>query len=109
MLNYLWAFMIVIGVLYGAVTGRMDELGNGAIEAAGNAVTLCITMLGIVAMWSGLMEVAKKSGIISGVSRRIRPFIRFLFPAIPDGHPAFDYITTNFIAKEAWIIGLKNY
>ncbi len=107
MLNYLWAFMIIIGVVYGAITGKMDQLGNGAIEAAGNAVTLCITMVGIVAMWSGLMEVAKKAGIISGATKLIRPFVHFLFPAIPKGHPALDYITTNFIANADVIIGLK--
>lgn len=99
MLNYLWAFMILIGILYGGVTGKMEAVGNGALQSAGDAVTLSITMLGIVALWSGIMEVAKKSGIISGATKRIRPFVRFLFPRIPDGHPALEYITTNFIAN----------
>lgn len=62
MLNYIWAVMIAIGVIYGALTGNIEAVANGALESAGEAVQLCITMVGIMALWVGLMEIAKNSG-----------------------------------------------
>lgn len=103
MLNYIWAFMILIGVVYGAITGKMAEVTNAALDSAGDAVSLCITMIGVMALWVGLMEIAQKSGLIAKLTRGIQPFIRFLFPRIPEGHPAREYIATNLIAN---VLGL---
>lgn len=99
MLNYLWAGMILIGVCYGALTGNMTELGDGALNAAGEAVSLAITLLGIVSMWTGLMKIAENCGIIASASKLLSPVIHFLFPDIPKGHKASEYITTNIIAN----------
>lgn len=103
MLNYLWAGMILAGVIYGALTGNMPAVTNAAIDSAKEAVTLCITMTGVIALWSGLMQIGVEAGIIHAESRRLQPFIRFLFPELPKGHPAEEYITTNFIAN---VLGL---
>lgn len=103
MLNYIWAFMILIGVVYGAFTGRMAEVTNAALDSAGDAVSLCITMIGVMALWVGLMEIAQKSGLIEKLTRGIQPFISFLFPGIPREHPARQYIATNLIAN---VLGL---
>lgn len=103
MLNYIWAFMILIGVVYGAFTGKMAEVTNAALDSAGDAVSLCITMIGVMALWVGLMEIAQKSGLIAKLTRGIQPFISFLFPRIPKGHPAREYIATNLIAN---VLGL---
>lgn len=103
MLNYIWAFMILIGVIYGAITGRMADVTNAALDSAGDAVSLCITMIGVMALWVGLMEIAQKSGLIAKLTRGIQPFISFLFPRIPEGHPAREYISTNLIAN---VLGL---
>lgn len=99
MLNYIWAFMIMIGVVYGAFTGRMAEVTNAALESAGDAVSLGITMLGVMALWVGLMEIAQQSGLIARMTRGIQPFISFLFPNIPKGHISREYIATNLIAN----------
>ena len=64
MLNYLWAAMLILGIVYGALQGRLPELTEAALESAGEAVTLCITMAGIMALWVGLMEIAQRSGVI---------------------------------------------
>ena len=64
MLNYLWAAMIVIGIVYGAFTGNMTAVSDGALDSAKEAVTLCITMLGVMSLWTGLMEIANRSGLI---------------------------------------------
>ena len=69
MLNYIWAVMIAIGVIYGALTGNIEAVANGALESAGEAVQLCITMVGIMALWVGLMEIAKNSGLIASMTR----------------------------------------
>lgn len=103
MLNYIWAFMILVGVIYGAITGRMADVTNAALDSASDAVSLCITMIGVMALWVGLMEIAQKSGLIAKMTKGIQPFISFLFPRIPEGHPAREYISTNLIAN---VLGL---
>ena len=103
MLNYIWAFMILIGIVYGAFSGHMADISGGILDSAREAVELCITMLGIVGFWTGLMEVAKESGLVGGLTRLLTPVLRFLFPRIPKEHKAFQYISVNFIAN---ILGL---
>ena len=99
MLNYLWAGIILAGILFGAFNGRMEEITNAALDSSKEAVTLCITMIGVMAFWTGIMEIASKAGIIGMAYRKMRPLIRFLFPDIPEGHRAGEHITTNFIAN----------
>lgn len=103
MLNYIWVFMIIIGIVYGSFTGQMAEISNGVIDSSKEAVQLCITMLGVVALWTGIMEIAKESGLVEGLTKGMRPLLRFLFPRVPKEHPAMSYISLNFIAN---ILGL---
>ena len=103
MLNLIWAVMILLAVVYGALSGHMGEVTNAALDSAGEAVSLCITMAGVVALWMGLMEIAKGAGLIEKLTRGITPFLHFLFPRIPKGHPALGYIATNIIAN---VLGL---
>ena len=105
MLNYLWSFMILTGIVYAAFTGRMPDITNAALDSSKEAISLCITMIGVMSFWVGLMEIASKAGIIPAASRKIRPVIRFLFPNLPAGHPAEEPITTNMIAN---MLGLTN-
>ena len=103
MLNFIWAFMILGGILCGALTGNAEAVSRAALESTGDAVTLCITMIGVVALWMGLMEIAKESGLIDQMTKGIAPFLKFMFPRIPEGHPALEHISTNVIAN---ILGL---
>ena len=103
MLNYIWAAMIFIGVLYGVFTGNMKEITQSALGSAGEAVSLCISMAGVMAFWVGLMEIAENSGLIQKLTGFLSPFITWMFPRIPKGHKARDYISTNIIAN---ILGL---
>ncbi len=103
MLNYLWAGMILVGIIFAAFTGRMPDITNAALDSSKEAITLCITMMGVMSFWVGLMEIATKAGIITSASRKIRPLIRFLFPKLPENHPAQEHITTNIIAN---VLGL---
>ena len=103
MLNYIWAAMIVLGIVFGAITGNMKEITEAALDSAGEAVSLCITMAGVMALWVGLMEIAEKSGLLLKLTNMLSPFVSFMFPGIPKGHRARDYISTNIIAN---ILGL---
>lgn len=98
-MNYLWGGMLIVGIIYGALTGNLNEVTNGAINASKEAVSLAVALLGVTAMWSGLMEIASGAGIIDWLTRKIRPILRFLFPRITDGHPALEAISVNMIAN----------
>lgn len=103
MLNYFWAVMIIIGVVYGALTGNIGAVGEAAFSSAGEAVELCFTMCGVMAFWVGLMKVAERAGIVAGLTKFIRPFVHFMFPDIPEGHKAEQPISMNIIAN---VLGL---
>lgn len=98
-MDYLWAGMLFTGILYGALSGNIQNVSNAALSSAGEAISLCITTAGILTLWTGLMEIAKKAGIITSASKLIRPFISFLFPRLPQDHPAVEAISLNFIAN----------
>ena len=98
-LNYLWSGMIIFSIIIAAFSGGMDAITQSALGSAKEAVELAFGMSGIVAMWMGIMRIAEKSGIIEGLSRRMQPILRFLFPDVPDGHPAQKYMATNMIAN----------
>ena len=99
MLNILWAAMLLLGILYGSIQGKLPELTQAALDSAGEAVTLCITMAGIMALWVGLMEIAKKAGVIDGLVKRMGPVMRFLFPEVPEEHPALRAAGMNMICN----------
>lgn len=103
MVNCLWCVMIVAGVIYSIFTGNVDKVSNGIVETSKDAVNLCISMTGVICMWTGLMESAENSGAAGGMMRVIEPLIRFLFPDIPKDHKSRKYISTNIVAN---ILGL---
>ena len=103
MLDYMWGIMIAIGVLYGAATGNLEAVTQAVLDSAGEAVSICITMIGVMSLWVGLMQIAKEAGLIEKMTEAIRPAIHFMFPKIPAKHPALEYISTNVIAN---ILGL---
>jgi len=103
MLNYLWGGMILIAVVYGAVTGTVKEVGGAALDSSKEAVELCITMLGVMALWTGVMRIAEASGLTGKFIRLVRPVLRYLFPDVPEDSKANDYIASNMLAN---ILGL---
>lgn len=103
MLNKLWGIMLLAGIIVAAFTGKTGDAGTAAIDSSKEAVTLCIAMLGVMSMWTGIMNIAKKAGLIDAMTRALRPVLRFLFPGIPAGHVANEYIASNIIAN---VLGL---
>lgn len=103
MLNYLWGFMIVVGIVVGVINGDIAKVSTASINSAKEAITLCITMLGVMSLWTGIMQVAKRAGITDAFTKVLRPIIRLLFPDIPKDHVVNEYIASNMIAN---ILGL---
>ncbi len=103
MLNYIWSGMLFLGIIWGAFSGRLAQVTEGALSAAGEAVTLCITMLGIVAFWNGILEIGSRAGLVEQLSGKMRPVLKFLFPDLPADCEAARQISVNFIAN---ILGL---
>lgn len=99
MLNYIWAFMLLIGIVYGVWSGNLSAISDAVLDSAAQAVSLTISMSGIVALWCGLMEIADKAGVVKLLSKGMRPVILWLFPRLrsEDGEKAVEYITLNFI------------
>lgn len=102
-MNYLWGGMLLTGIVYGVLTGNVKAITDAVLASSREAVTLCFTMFGIVAFWSGLMEVAVDAGIMKGMTKLLKPVMGFLFPQIPKDHPALTSISANFVAN---ILGL---
>ena len=99
MLNVIWGFFLIGGILTGAFLGRMDLVTNAVIDGGRNAVELAFTMAGVVAVWSGILKIAEKGGMIDALAERMEPFLDFLFPEVPRGHAARRYISANFAAN----------
>ena len=103
MLNYIWSGMLFLGIIWGTFHGRLAQVTEGALNAAGEAVTLSITMLGIVVFWNGILEIGSRAGLVEQLSEKMRPALKFLFPDLPPDCEAARQICVNFIAN---ILGL---
>ncbi len=101
MLDFLWATMIVAGVLFGCIQGPeiINSVAGSAIDSAKEAVQLCIVMLGVVGLWNGIMNIAKEAGLIAKWTNGIDPAITFLFPRIPKEDSVRQDIAMNMIAN----------
>lgn len=98
-MNYLWGFMIVTGVVFAAFNGTLPEVTEAAVGSAKEAVALCITMMGVMSLWVGIMRIAENAGVIEGAAKKLTPLLKFLFPNIPKDHPANRFIAANMIAN----------
>lgn len=103
MLNYLWAGMILLGIIVAAFQGNLEAVCEGVVDSSQEAVELLFVMAGVVSMWNGMLYIAKNSGLIEHLTKKMRPLLRILFPKLPKEHIANEYISANFIAN---ILGL---
>ena len=113
MINYIWFFLILIGIIVAIFTGNIDVINTSILEDAEEAVRFAIGLTGIMAVWLGLMNIAEKSGLIKSFGRLLRPITRILFPDIPKDHPAMSAIIMNMVTNmfgagnSATAIGIK--
>jgi Uncharacterized membrane protein, required for spore maturation in B.subtilis. len=97
--------MLVIGFIIGMINGRISEVTKAVIDSAGKAIELSIALLGIMCLWTGLMAVAKDSGVIDFLCKLFRPLLKILFPGVPKNHSAIGAIVMNLSAN---FLGLGN-
>lgn len=105
MLNYIWFGLLVIGVIAGVLTGNTQAVTDAAISNAETAVELAIGLIGVMALWLGLMKIAEEAGLVQLIGKWLRPVMKRLFPEVPEDHPAMGSMVMNFAAN---ILGLGN-
>ena len=106
MLNVIWLWMILLAVVVGGFTGRMEGLTVGAFDTAKTAVMeVALPLVGLMAIWLGMMRLAERAGLVQLLARALRPIMRRIFPEVPADHPAQGAIVLNMAAN---MLGLGN-
>ncbi len=105
MLNYIWFGLIFVSVVVGTINGKIDEVTEAAISMSKTSVEIAIGLIGIMALWLGIMKIAEDSGLIQLIAKALRPITIRLFPDVPSDHPAIGSIVLNMAAN---ILGLGN-
>ena len=105
MMNYIWAFLIILSTICAFFTGNVSSLSNAVLSGANDAVSLIISILGMMAFWTGIMKIAEKSKITEYLSNLFSPIIKFIFPDCPAESPSAKAICMNITAN---LLGLGN-
>ncbi|WP_223591593.1 nucleoside recognition domain-containing protein [Neobacillus bataviensis] len=105
MVNYIWVFMTIVGIVFAAFNGTMEAVNKAVFDGAKEAVTLCIGLISVLVFWLGMMRIAEESGLLERLSKLFRPLVKILFPDVPANHPAMGYILSNMISN---MFGLGN-
>lgn len=105
MVNFIWLALIVLGVIVAATSGKIEIVTLAALEGANDAVKTSLNLIAVITFWLGIMKLAEAAGLVQCLARLTRPLLRFLFPEIPQNHPALGAIVMNLCAN---ILGLGN-
>jgi spore maturation protein SpmA len=104
-LNYIWLALVMLAVAIGGWNGRLNEVTSGAFDGAKTAVTIALGLIGVMALWLGVMRLAERAGLVQRIARGLRPIMRRLFPDVPPEHPAMGSMLMNMAAN---MLGLGN-
>lgn len=105
MVNKIWGFFIIIGVVVCLATGKVDVLNNEILESTKSSLDMIIKIFPVMALWLGIMNIATESGLLSKLSHALSPLLQKLFPEIPKGHESLSLIASNITAN---MFGLGN-
>ncbi|MYL71254.1 spore maturation protein [Halobacillus litoralis] len=105
MVNLIWAFLAVTGIIFAMFNGTMDEVNKAIFSTLDEAIMITLSLAGVLIFWLGLMKIAEEAGLLAGLAKIFRPFVKRIFPEIPDDHPALGYILSNMTAN---MFGLGN-
>lgn len=105
MLNFIWLFLLASGVVVAAFNGNVEIVTEAALGAARGAVEVCFDLIGVMALWLGIMRIAEKGGLVRAIANLMRPLMVRLFPSVPPDHPAMGAIILNLSAN---MLGLGN-
>lgn len=105
MLNYIWGGMIVVSIIVSVFTGRAEETAAAAVSGADSAVQLCIGLLGIVCLWTGLAKIGEKSGLVKIIAKLFKPIMKIIFPKLDPESVTYGSIVLNITAN---LLGMGN-
>ncbi|MGL5346575.1 MAG: nucleoside recognition domain-containing protein [Peptostreptococcaceae bacterium] len=105
MLNIIWVVLLVGGIIIGAFTGNIQAVTDAIMSYADTGVELALGLIGMMALWLGIMKIAEKSGLIILIGKALRPIMKFLFPEVPADHPAMGSMVMNIAAN---VLGIGN-
>lgn len=105
MLNILWPAFIIVSVIFAILSGNIKELNSSIFESTELAVSLCITLLGTMCLWNGIMQIASKTSVIKKITNFLKPIMKLLFPNIKNDSNVYEEISMNMVAN---ILGLGN-
>jgi spore maturation protein A len=105
MLNYIWFGLMAVALIVAAVNGTAEGVTKGAIDAAKTAVEISIGLIGVMALWLGMMRIAERAGLVTLIARALAPVLKWIFPDVPRDHPAMGAVVMNLAAN---MLGLSN-
>ncbi|MCM1370863.1 MAG: spore maturation protein [Clostridium sp.] len=105
MINKIWCFFIIAGVIFSCITGKVDIITEEILKSGETSFNMIIKIFPVMALWLGIMNIALKSGLLSKISSFVSPILKFIFPEIPKHHESLGYITTNIVMN---MFGLGN-
>jgi spore maturation protein A len=105
MMNYIWLAIVILAIVLGGINGKIENVTKSAIDAAGSSVTIAIGLVGVMALWLGIVKIAEDSGLMTLAAKAIAPLLKKLFPDVPKDHPAMASMTMNIAAN---MLGLSN-
>ena len=105
MVNRFWFLLMAAGIVFAAISGDMQSLNTALYQSADAVPQLILGLCGMICLWTGLLKIAEHSGLVEGLGKLLTPFVRRLFPEIPDKDPAFFAILMNFSAN---LLGIGN-
>lgn len=105
MMNKLWAFFIIVGIIFSLVTGNADVINKEIINYPSEILNIFLSMLPLMVIWSGIMNIAKEAGLLKKISHLMRPLFKIIFPEIPTDHESLDYIASNLTIN---MLGIHN-
>ena len=101
MINKIWGFFIVVGIIFSLVTGNINTINKEILECTNIAFDMIVKMFPVLALWLGIMKIAETSGLLKKLSNLLTPLLSKIFPEIPKGHESLSLIASNIIANMA--------
>lgn len=105
MINYIWGFFIIGGIIYGFINGNIGEINDTMLNSTSTSIDMCLKLIPMMCLWLGIMNIAKESGLLDKVSKKLNGILKIIFPDIPRGHESLSLIASNITMN---MLGLGN-
>ncbi len=99
MVGYIWAFLIGIGIIYSFFSGNIGVVNESILAGVNEALDLILNLLPVIVLWTGILKIAEVSGLLDKFAHLLRPFLKRLFPSVPEDNKALGYISSNIAAN----------